>query len=115
MLYQYPCIESASHLHNYVLLIEWSSGEKSIFDASLNLSNPRGLLYRSIPLFKKFCVEDHYLYWGDEDFIIMRDDIYENSTPCFISMSSGKVIFVSMSRIKTMSPYPDDKMSPIVD
>ena len=49
------------------------------------------------------------MYWGDEDFVIMRDDIYENSTPCFAYESSN--IFLAMARVRGMSPFPINKMS----
>jgi len=77
--YKYPCIVGASYLGDFKLLIEWSTSELCIFDASIHLRSGSGLLYRSEDLFKQFHVDDLLLYWGDEDFVIMRDDIYENS------------------------------------
>jgi len=106
--YKYPCIVGASYLGGFKLLIEWSTGEMCVFDASSHLRSGSGLLYRSEDLFKQFHFDDHLLYWGDEDFVIMRDDIYENSTPCFVDESSN--IFLSMARVRGMSPFPINKM-----
>ena len=84
MVYDYPGIVDASPLGGYKLLIDWSSGEQTIFDASSHMNAQRALLHRSPDEFNKVKVHPGFLYWGtDEDdpeaFMIMQDDIYDKS------------------------------------
>jgi len=59
-VYKYPCIVGASYFGGFKLLIEWSTGEMCIFDASSHLKSGSGFLYRSEDLFKQFHVDDHF-------------------------------------------------------
>jgi hypothetical protein len=80
--FQCPTIEHASPLEGYKLLISWSNGEQTIFDASKHMLAPTAMPFRSKSMFDKVQVDPILLYWGDEEFIIMQDEIYEQSLPC---------------------------------
>ena len=111
--YNYPSIVDAHHIGGFKLFIEWSTGEQSIFDASKHLLAPTGVEFRTESLFKQFHVDPHLLYWGDEDFVIMRDDIYECSFPySAVVTASGSITFLSMARINDMSKFPIEAFAP---
>jgi tetratricopeptide (TPR) repeat protein len=77
--HNYPNILDVYYLGYYKFLIEWASGEQTIFNTSPRLNSGSGLLYRSQELIKQFHVDPHFLYWGDKDFVIMHSDIYDES------------------------------------
>jgi len=108
----YPNIFDASPLGGYKLLIDWSSGEQTIFDASPCMTRSKALLYRSEEDFKKVQVHPHFLYWGDEDFIIMKDDVYELSFPYSAIVSpAGNPMFLSIVQVENMTTFPIRKIA----
>jgi hypothetical protein len=110
-VYDYPLLLGASHLGGYKFLIDWSTGEQTIVDISPFMSRHKALLYRSEELIKDVHVDPAFLYWGDEDFIIMNDDIYEESFPYSAIVSSGMTTFLSMARVRDMSVFPHKRIA----
>jgi len=111
---KYPIIIDAHNLGKYRLLIDWSSGEQSIIDITPWMNRGSGALYKSEERFKDFTVEPCIIYWGDRDFVMMQDDLYEESFPySAIVTSSGIQTFLSMSQIKNMTPFPM-KNAPVI-
>jgi len=106
--YDLPYIVDAHPLKGYHLFIEWSDGSQTIYDASPYFNKQKTLKYSSPDEFAKVGVNSQYLYWGDEDYIIMVDDIYDDSFPflAIVNTSSQTIEFLSMAVIKDMAVFP---------
>jgi hypothetical protein len=108
---RYPVIINAYPLKDYNLFIEWSSGEQTIFDATEFLDAHSAVPFKSFDLFRQVKVDPHFLYWGDEEFIIMRDAIYDSSFPFSAIVTASGLSFLSMSRVKVTTPFPIAKLA----
>jgi hypothetical protein len=76
-----PYIEDVSYLDKYNLFVTFKDGEQCIYDASNQMKSVTGQLYKPLDKFKDFKFDYGSVYWGDHDFDIMHDTIYDFSFP----------------------------------
>ena len=88
-----PLIENVSFLRGHDLLVTFDNGEDRIVDMTESFEVPATLKYAPLSFFKKFSFNPHSIWWGDEDWIVGHDSIYNMSFPMSQFVSS---IFLSM-------------------
>lgn len=74
-----PLIENVRYLRGYDLLIKFANGEERIVDMSESFEVPRALKYAPVSVFKNFSFNSDSVWWGDEDWIVGHDSIYNMS------------------------------------
>jgi len=76
---EYPLIKSVSFLQGHNLLIVFDNGETRIVDMSESFEVPAALKYAPLSVFKKFSFTKWYIAWGDEDYTVGHDSLYNMS------------------------------------
>jgi len=89
----YPFITGVFFLKGHDLLVMFDSGEERIVDMSDSFEVPAALKYAPPSEFKKFSFNKDSIWWGDEDWIVGHDSLYNMSTPVTQFASSS---FLSM-------------------
>ena len=74
-----PLIEKVSFLRGHDLLVRFDNGEERIVDMSESFEVPAALKYAPPSVFKKFSFTKWYIAWGDEDYTVGHDSIYNMS------------------------------------
>jgi len=102
-----PYIDDVSYLDKYNLFVTFKNGEQRIFDASNQMNSPTGQLYKPLDIFKDFKFDYGSIYWGDHDFDIMNDTLYDFSFPfSAVVSSSGSIQSLSLAWVRDTTPFP---------
>jgi len=88
-----PYITNVTFLRAHDLIIEFDNGEERIVDMTESFEVPAALKYAPPSQFKKFGFNKNSVWWGDEDWIVGRDSLYNTSFPISHFTSS---LFMSM-------------------
>jgi len=76
-----PLIENVRYLRGHDLVIKFANGEERVIDMSESFEVPATLKYAPVSVFKEFSFNSDSVWWGDEDWIVGHDSLYNMSIP----------------------------------
>jgi hypothetical protein len=79
MMQEYPNIDDVVYLSGHDLLIRFSNGEDRICDMSQFFAPSFSKEYYQLPVFKDFSFKPSYIAWGNDEYTIGVDSLYNSS------------------------------------
>jgi len=76
-----PLIENVRYLRGHDLVIKFANGEDRICDMSMFFASESSRRFYNLPVFKEVKFRPSFIYWGDEEYTIGVDSIYNMSIP----------------------------------
>jgi hypothetical protein len=104
-----PGIKDISYLTGHDLFIRFTDGDERICDMSQFFSPQFSKQYYPISEFKKFTYTEDHIAWGDDDYTIGYDSLYNVSFPYSDLISVLSIQSISLGRIAMAGdsdPYP---------